>query len=247
MADNGDTWFNVTINDDQKLYYLCLPDYIKEEISRGVREVKVQRGDDDSITYGVKLKKVKTKSGHKLFFGDGWEVFVEENSVAFGDTLVITVICDDSFKVAIWRDGEEETDDVILISSDSSENGDDDANDGANDGDDIAQAIQQPHPNPFFPFKFIKSYIKKPTINISLPFAQANFSGLGDPCTVYLTISQTWEATMHVKKKSTWEDCGLYVKKGVQELIKGEGVTLGAKFIIEVTSMDPPTLSLRRY
>ncbi|XP_021759117.1 uncharacterized protein LOC110724020 [Chenopodium quinoa] len=97
---------------------------------------------------------------------------------------------------------------------------------------------------PYLEFTFSKGYINKPRINIPLPFARAHFQGLRDETPIELYVSRWWKATMRIKFDQHKNIVTCNVKKGVSEMLAGEGIELGEKAVVELECVEPPILSI---
>ncbi|XP_021761351.1 uncharacterized protein LOC110726194 [Chenopodium quinoa] len=141
------------------------------------------------------------------------------------------------YQVRIWLDEKEITvvDPWVLIENDGSIS-------------DVDEREYVPNEclwkTPSFECTFTKGYINKPKINIPLHFARAHVQGLKDPTDVRLYVSRWWPATMRIQFDINNKILTCTVRKGVSEMIAGEGVELGEKALVELEDMEPPTLGI---
>ncbi|XP_021729987.1 uncharacterized protein LOC110696959 [Chenopodium quinoa] len=97
---------------------------------------------------------------------------------------------------------------------------------------------------PTFEFTFSKGYFDKPGINIPVAFALAHFHGLKDGTPVEMYVTKWWKGVMRIKFDTNNKILNCTVKKGVQEMMAGEGVELGGRISVNLEGMEPPVLNI---
>ncbi|XP_021753337.1 uncharacterized protein LOC110718745 [Chenopodium quinoa] len=240
--------FEVILDTPEKFSKVLVPDRMNREVQEVWNNFDIKdrvlslHRDTESKVYRVQLRHLFTgQMKFETYLRRGWNEFVTSNNLRMHDRIVLTL--EDHHKilymVRIWRGSTEITvvDSFVLID-----------NDGSISDSDIISTEYVPREilikTPFFEFTFSKGYMDKPKINIPVSFALAHFQDHEDPTEVEMHVSKWWKGTMRMSFDSKHRIMSCDIKKGVTELIKGEGVKEGEKALVEMEGTDPPSFTL---